>query len=193
MLYLNQLDYRHIPYEHNILNGGVPPERRNVATSGCGLCCVCMTVEHLTGQALSLEDCVRLAGECGANRLIGTRLLLLGPAAAERFGMEYRATGDINEMLAHVQNGGEAVVNVGGDHDDHIGLFSDVGHYILVTGYDGNELRIMDPAYEEGRYEKEGRRGKVRVEYPFAFCRPEDLDADTVNRRPTPYHLFRRI
>lgn len=191
MLYLNQLDYRHIHYEHNLDNGGVAPERRNVATSGCGLCCVCMVVAHLTGESLSVEDCVQMAVECGANRKIGTRMPLLGTAAAQRFGLAYRATDSLDEMLAHLAAGGEVIVNVGGDHDGHIGLFSHVGHYILAVGQENGELRILDPAYEEGRYEEESRRGKVRVEYPFAFCKPEELAADTTNK-PTPYHLFSR-
>lgn len=51
MLYLNQLDHRGVPYRHNVKNGGVPPERQNVATSGCGLCSMCMIVDQLTVTA----------------------------------------------------------------------------------------------------------------------------------------------
>lgn len=191
MLYLNQLLYRHITYEHNIDRGGASPDHRNVATSGCGLCCACMAVEHLTAQTLSLEDCVQLSYASGANRKIGTRMEHLGPALAERFGLCYRATDRLDELLSHLQNGGEAAINVGGDHDDHIGLFSNVGHYVLAVAYDGESVCILDPAYEPGRYEKEGRRGKVRVSEPFAYCSPEDLKLDTLNRE-NPFHLFIR-
>ena len=52
MLYLNQLDYSHIPYYHNAKNGGPPEGRNNVGTSGCGLCCACMMIEHLTPNHL---------------------------------------------------------------------------------------------------------------------------------------------
>ena len=48
MLYINQNDYAHVPYQHDMANGGAPVERRNVGSSGCGLCCSCMVVEHLT-------------------------------------------------------------------------------------------------------------------------------------------------
>ena len=45
MLYVNQLEYRDIPYQHNMAHGGAPEDRRNVATSGCGLCSACMIVD----------------------------------------------------------------------------------------------------------------------------------------------------
>ncbi|MBE6883449.1 MAG: hypothetical protein E7487_02460 [Ruminococcaceae bacterium] len=191
MLYINQLDNRHIRYEHNVENGGVPEERRNVATSGCGLCCMCMVVDHLTTQQLTLAECVQLSYQTGANRMVGTRMFLLGPAAAERYGLEYHATGDITKMLEHLRDGGEAIINVGGDHDDHIGLYSHSGHYILALSYDGSELCILDPSYRENKYEEEGRKGKVRVSFPFTYCVPEDIAADTQNRE-IPYYLFKR-
>ena len=31
MKYINQLEHRDIPYEHNLDHGGVPEEKRNVA------------------------------------------------------------------------------------------------------------------------------------------------------------------
>ena len=82
-------------------------------------------------------------------------------------------------------------MNVGGDHDDHIGLFSHKGHYIVAIAATNEALCIPDPSYEVGKYEEDGRSGKVRVEYPFAYCAAEDLDADVKNRE-LPYHLFKR-
>ena len=94
MLYLNQLDYRGVPYRHNIKNGGVPPERQNVATSGCGLCSVCMIVDQLTVYSLSVPDCAALAEASGANWRVGCDMTILGPAAARRFDLEYGGTWD---------------------------------------------------------------------------------------------------
>ena len=34
MKYINQLEHRDIPYEHNLDHGGVPEEKRNVAAAG---------------------------------------------------------------------------------------------------------------------------------------------------------------
>ena len=191
MLYLNQLDYPHVRYEHNVEHGGVPIERQKVSTSGCGLCSVCMVVDHLTTHHLSIEDCVQLSYEAKANIIVGTRMCFLGPLAAEKFGMDFRASSDINEVLAHLQAGGEVVINVGGSHDDYVGLYSKGGHYIVAIAYDGKELCILDPSYKENKYEIEPHKGKIRVDYPFTYCDPQVIMDDTQNRE-TPFYLFSR-
>ena len=58
MLYVNQLEYPHIKYDHNMAHGGPPEGRNSVKTSGCGLCCACMVIDQLTDKTLSVEDCV---------------------------------------------------------------------------------------------------------------------------------------
>ena len=191
MLYLNQLNYRHIRYEHNVENGGVPEERRNIATSGCGLCSTCMVVDQLTNHELSLDECVRMAYATNANRLVGTRMNLLGPAVAEKFNLTYSNTNKIEEVLQCLRDGGKVVINVGGDHDGYVGLYSHGGHYILAIAYDGKEMCILDPSYREGKYEIEPHIGKVRVDYPFTYCKPETIVDDTRNK-PIRYHLFKR-
>lgn len=191
MLYLNQLDYRHMHYEHNIDNGGVPQERRNIATSGCGVCSACMMVDHLTMHHMSIDECIRLVYEVGASRKIGTRMATLGPAVANRFNLGYKATKDMEEVKDCLQKGGRVIINVGGNHDDYIGVYSHVGHYILAIAYDGQELCILDPSYKDGKYEVEGRQGKVRVDYPFTYCDPQCVIDDTQNRE-TPFYLFWR-
>lgn len=191
MLYLNQNDYRTVPYYHNVANGGVPEERRWIATSGCGICSACMIVEHLTTKPLPLEECIKLSERSGANREIGTRMRLLGPLVAEIYDLDFEMTNDIDKLIAHLQAGGEAAVNVGGDHDDYVGLFSHKGHYIVAVSTDGKEVCILDPSYTVGKYEEEGRKGKVRVNYPFAYCSVADLAADVQNRE-IPFYLFKR-
>ena len=191
MLYLNQLDYRHIHYEHNIEGGGVPQERRNIATSGCGVCSACMMVDQLTSTHLSIEECIRLVYQVGASRFVGTRMAILGPALADKFHLGFKATKDMDEVKACLQKGGRVIINVGGDHDDYVGLYSYTGHYIIAIAYDGNELCILDPSYKEGKYEKEPNFGKVRVDYPFTYCKPEYIVDDTQNRE-TPFYLFWR-
>lgn len=191
MLYLNQNDYRNVPYYHNVANGGVPEERRWISTSGCGICSACMIVEHLTTKPLPLEECIKLSERSGANREIGTRMRLLGPLVAEIYDLDFEMTNDIDKLIAHLQAGGEAAVNVGGDHDDHVGLFSHKGHYIVAVSTNGKEVCILDPSYNVGKYEEEGRKGKVRVNYPFAYCSVADLAADVQNRE-IPFYLFKR-
>lgn len=191
MLYMNQDDYRDVPYYHNVANGGVSENRRWVSTSGCGLCSACMIVEHLTARHLPLDECIKLSERSGANREIGTRMRHLGPLVAELYDLDFSMTNDVNTLITHLQNGGEAAINVGGDHDDHIGLFSHKGHYIVAISTNGQEFCILDPSYKVGKFDEEGRQGKVRVQYPFLYCSIADLVADTQNRE-IPFYLFKR-
>ena len=191
MLYLNQLDYRHIHYEHNVSNGGVPQERRNIATSGCGICCACMMVEHLTTPQLSIEECVRINYAAGANLQIGTRMGSLGPALADKFNLKFEATKDVDAMLRCLQTGGRVIILVDGDREGYTGLYSHGGHFILAISYDGENLCILDPSYKDGKYQEEGRVGKVQVNYPFTYCKPEYIVEDSLNRE-APFFLFWR-
>ena len=191
MLYLNQYDYKHITYNHNVANGGMPKERSTVASSGCGLCSVCMVVGHLTGKTLSVEECVRLSEESGANLGIGTDMRFLGPVAARLYGLEYRETSDLSDMLEHLKSGGEAIEILIGSQNDSLGLFSRRRHYITLVSFDGREVGILDPSYTKGKYDVEGRRGRVRVEYPFVFCSPEELDREADKNVPV-FYLFKK-
>lgn len=197
MLYLNQLDHRHVPFYHNASGGGVPEDRRNVATSGCGLCSMCMTVDRLTCRELELTDCVKLAEESGANWFFGVDMSILGPVVAEQYGLQYSGTKDPEVVRACLQKGGCVIANVTGDREGHTGLFSKVRHYIVVLSIDGDEVCILDPSYKEGKYEEEGRAGKARVDAPFVYCSLQDLQEDCICANPILekypyYHLFTR-
>ena len=121
MKYINQLEHRDIPYEHNLDHGGVPEEKRNVAAAGCGPSCLCMMVDALTLSTYELTDCLKLSNEVGANREIGTSLKILGPVVAERFNLNYGETSDLNELKAHLAKGGLAIANSGGDREEEPG------------------------------------------------------------------------
>ena len=191
MLYLNQLDYGHIKYDHNLANGGPPEGRNSVRTSGCGLCCASMVVDQLTDQQLTIEECVRLSEENGANLVLGTSMKVLGPIIAERFGLEFSYTNDIRRVITHLRKGGRAIALVGGDREGYVGLFTKRGHYMLLLSYDGEEFAILDPSLSDTKYTEEGRVGRVRVDKPFVYASKEEivLAAKEKKRR---YYLFSR-
>lgn len=171
MLYLNQLEYRHLTYNHNVANGGVPEERRCVATSGCGLCSCCMVVDQLTTESLSIEDCVALSENSGANLGIGTDMRVLGPVVAEKFNLDYAESDDRDEAKKWLECGGKVIALVRGDIDGKVGPFSHVGHYITLISIAGDEVCILDPSFKEGKYDEPGREGVARIEFPFIYSK----------------------
>ena len=99
MKYINQLQLRHVAYETNVLHGGRPPELRNIASNGCGICATCMMVELLTDKELPVEECVQISYDTVANHKPGTDLDRLSPAVAERFDLDYEPTDDLDEVI----------------------------------------------------------------------------------------------
>ena len=191
MYYVNQLNYPHVPYNHNMAAGGPPEGRNSVRTSGCGLCCACMMVAHQTGKILPIEDFVKLSEENLANQQLGTNMKVLGPVLAKLFDLEYVQSSDKEELIDWLKNGGEAIVHCQGDKDGHVGLFSNRGHYILATAMVGEEVQIMDPSDKPEKFEIEGRKEKVRKEEPFVYAIPELVDeacyADRIH-----FHMFKK-
>lgn len=94
-------------------------------------------------------------------------------------------------MLARVHAGGMAVANSGGDREGYEGVFTHGGHYILVVSADETQACILDPALEPGKFDSPGRKGKVEVHEPFAYCDFSVLKKDCENRSPA-YYLFAR-
>lgn len=191
MYYLNQTEYPTVPYPHDLDHGGVPVGRGNVANAACGPCCACMVVNNLTFARLTLPEALRLSGEVGANRDVGTDLSILGPAVARCYGLTYANSYDIADALACLAAGGMAIANPGGDRDGRVGLFTHGGHYIVLVSAEDGELTILDPALSEARFAEEGRRGRVRISYPFVYAPVETVREECVRPWPS-YHLFKR-
>lgn len=189
MKYVNQLDYRHIPYYTHVKE---TPQLRNVALSGCGPCSICMMVDILTDKTLDIADCIKISEECVANHGIGTDMNVLGPVIAEKFDLDYKNTADLDETICHLQNGGQVVVHVCVPKGEEIGLFTKGGHYMSIISTDGKEFCILDPSYTPEKFNIPERAGKVNADHaPFLYCDIHILHAQTEGSK-TKYHLFSR-
>ena len=192
MLYLNQLDYRHIPYITHTKDDDIIDKVYNVARSGCGICSACMVVDRLTTKHLPIEEGVKISEGCGANYGAGTDMSMYAPMVAERFGLDYRNTDDQAQMLACLQTGGAVIVHVKRLPDDEVGLFTKGGHYMTVISTDGEEVCILDPSYTPEKYHLPEREGKVNDKNaPFLYTSKDTLHAHTPWDKPK-YHLFWR-
>ena len=196
MKYINQNKYPHIPYRTRAKVEGLTDEQRttDVAESGCGLCCASMVVDCLTDKTLEIEDSVRLSEECVANHYVGTDMNVLGPALAEKFGLYYEKTNELGEVIAHLRNGGVAIVLVGIPEGQKRGLFTAFGHYMLLLSTDGKEFCILDPSYTEKKFKGPDRIGRINEENaPYLYCDVNTVDKEADNiLYEGKYHLFSR-
>lgn len=192
-LYVNQLDYENVEYRTHASN---PSDEKyykhgSISCAGCGLCSGSMLVSYLTGKQMDIETFRDLAYVSKSNADVGTDMQIYSQALARRFNLKSENTNRIEDMIRCLASGGAAIINVGGDHDDHVGIFSDVGHYIFAKGYDRsrNELEILDPAFRKDKFNIPGRREYVRVNNFTLYSSPEAVELDTQNRDPA-YYLF---
>lgn len=192
-LYVNQLDYENVEYRTHASNPGDEKyyKHGNISCAGCGLCSGSMLVSYLTGKQMDIETFRDLAYVSKSNADVGTDMQIYSQALARKFNLKSENTSRIEDMIRCLASGGAAIINVGGDHDDHVGIFSDVGHYIFAKGYDQsrNELEILDPAFKKDKFNIPGRREYVRVNNFTLYSSPEAVALDTQNRDPA-YYLF---
>ena len=194
MKYINQLEHRDIPYRTNVKNDSVSEEQkqRNVARSGCGLCCACMMIELLTATTIEIEECVKLSEECVANHSLGTDMTVLGPVLAEKYGLNYAHTNELSEAINHLKQGGQVIARVSVKDGEQIGLFTKSAHYISLISTDGKDFCILDPSYTPTKFEISERKGKVNTDnFPFLYCDVNLVDKEGSVKYPK-YYLFSR-
>ena len=192
MKYINQLEYPYMPYATDLDTPDSPFHNVTVREAGCGPCCLCMMVDQLTTKTLPLANCLQLSHLHKANRQVGTTMEILAPVVAKAFDLTCQESNDLSEVIACLQNGGKVICNVGGNREgDYKGIFSYGGHFILLVSTLQDSFCILDPSAKEGKFDEEGRKGKVQKKGDFLYCKHSDVHKDAENRNPR-YYLFAR-
>ena len=161
-----------------------------IKSSGCGICCGVM-VANFFGNNMSIDDAIQLSYDYQANTGFGTKYKPYATGLCEKLNLTCERTFDADKLYECLDNGGCAVVNVGGDHDDHVGVFSHVGHYIFIYKHVNDEVYILDPGIEPEKYKEENRKDKVRFEDEFVISNIKYLLEDMENRE-TPIFMFNK-
>lgn len=159
-----------------------------IKTSGCGICCAMMLAQFFDYE-LSMDEAIDLAYKSKANTSFGTKYKQYANALCDKFNLNVIRTTDKETLFKYLDNGGCCVVNVGGDHDDHIGLFSHVGHYIFIYKHIENDIYILDPGIEENKYLELNRKDKVEIKDNVVIADVKYLIEDILNRE-APLFLF---
>ncbi len=182
-IYYNQNDYPNVPYPSPTLPDAT------VKSGGCGVCCAAMVVSSMGSETVDPKAMAAYAIAKGARVSGGTDMNALAKAACIDYGLVYEITSDENKLLKHLQSGGMAIANVGGDRQGYTGVFSNSGHYIVAAACSGDVVQIMDPGYYKGKFSTAGRKDKVTVDGNYCYCNITVLASDTANRSPA-YWLF---
>ncbi len=85
-------------------------------------------------------------------------------AIADEFNIGYTETSDIQRALDLLSNKHYVVASVGN------GLFTTGGHFIVLVGIEGDNIKIYDPYLYAGKFNTSTRRGKVTVSGNTVYC-----------------------
>ncbi|MBQ8606366.1 MAG: hypothetical protein IJ408_06465 [Clostridia bacterium] len=198
MLYINQKKYPDIPYRTRTDLTGADYEKglqTTVSSSGCGICSAVMVADRLlVNHDFDLEAALQLSYQSKSNHKSGTHYERYAPALAEKLGLNYEMTDDIDRLLYCLGTGGVGVALVAGDKDGYIGVFSHKIHYVVVIGVERDgRLAILDPAYLENKFDEEGRQGKVEMKNGvIALCDKKVLLDDLIEDEPSFYLFWRK-
>lgn len=197
MKYVNQKKYPHLRYvtranpedpKHEI------GKRTTVSSAGCALCSAVMLADRLLpNSAFGLEEAIELSYKAEANLSSGTSRKYF-PAVGEELGLRFEYGSTVEELLNCLRTGGAAMVTVSEAKDEHVGLFTHGGHVMAIVGIESDgRLMVLDPSYLPGKYDEEGRAGKVEMKNEvIALVPPEVLHEETRKRQPGAYFLYWR-
>ena len=197
MKYVNQKNYPDLLYITHA-NPKDPYHERGktttISSAGCALCSAVMVADRLLPNCeFGLEDAIALSYEVKANMSAGTARLFF-PAFGEKMGFRFEWGSTIEELKHCLQTGGAAMVTVCEVKGEHVGLFTHGGHVMAIVGVEPDgRLVILDPSNVPGKFDEEGRKGKVEVrEDGIILCDPEILHEETRTRQPGAYRLYWR-
>lgn len=198
MKYINQLDYPDIPYITRTKLEGEEREKGlhiTMRSSGCGLCASAMVADMLLPDCdFDIMKALELSYESKANESIGTSFVHYVPAFCEKLGLDYQMTDSVDDLRDCFATGGAAIALVCGNTGKRVGLFTHKTHYIVLIGFERDgRVAVLDPSYKEGKYDEEGRKGKVEMKHGvIALCDINEVVLDRIEGKNIFYLFWRK-
>lgn len=156
-------DYKGLTYYSQIdgrwsgkMYSSVGNRSQTIGTSGCGPTSAAMVVTATKGTITpdKMSDLFVQYGYRSSNN--GTYWSAFR-AVADEFNIGYTETCDIQRAIQLLQSNHYVIASCGN------GLFTTGGHFIVLTGINGNTISVYDPYLYAGKFETSTRRGKAIV------------------------------
>lgn len=159
LTYYSQIDSR---WKKDIYSS-VGDYSQTIGSSGCGPTSAAMVVSSIKGN-ITPKEMADLYVQYGYRSKNSGTYWSAFKWTADVFNIEYKETGNLNNAINALKDNNYVVVSCGA------GLFTYGGHYIVIVGVDGDNLKIYDPYLYSGKFDVSTRRGKVVVNGNTVYC-----------------------
>ena len=152
LTYYSQIDSRWSSKMYSSVNN----PSQTIGSSGCGPTSAAMVVTACKGAITpdKMSDLFVRYGYRSANN--GTYFSAFR-AVADEFDIGYQETFRLDDAVNLLRNNHYLVVSCAN------GLFTTGGHFIVLTGINGDTISVYDPYLYSGKFETSTRRGKASV------------------------------
>lgn len=164
LTYVSQIDNRWKNYPYTVTNN----KNQTIGKSGCGVATAAMIIDSIVGN-VSVTELADTFVKYGYRSPNNGTYWSANRAIADEFDIEYQETLNFSVMLEKLRNNNYVIASVGN------GLFTTGGHYVMIYGIDGNNLKIYDPYLYSGKFDTSTRRGKVYVSGNTVYCSTENF------------------
>ena len=159
LTYYSQIDSR---WKNHVYTA-IGDNSQTIGTSGCGPTSAAMIVTAIKGT-ITPDEMGDLFVQYGYRSANSGTYWSAFRWVADVFDIEYQETSSLDTAINLLKNNNYVIASVAN------GLFTSGGHFIVLVGIEGNNIKIYDPYLYSGKFDTSTRRGKVTVDGNIVYC-----------------------
>ncbi len=166
LTYYSQLDNR---WRYNMYSS-VGDSSQTIGTSGCGPSSAAMIVSSIKGN-ITPDTMANLYTQYGYRSANQGTYWSAFKWTADVFDIEYSECYKLDDAVAKLKDNHYIIASC------NQGLFTYGGHFIVLTGVEGDYIKVYDPYLYNGKFDVASRRGKAAVKGNTVYVSIENFRA----------------
>ena len=166
LTYYSQLDNR---WRYNMYSS-VGDSSQTIGTSGCGPTSAAMVVSSIKGN-ITPDTMANLYTQYGYRSANQGTYWSAFKWTADVFDIGYSECYKLDDAVAKLKDNHYIIASC------NQGLFTYGGHFIVLTGVEGNYIKVYDPYLYNGKFDVSSRRGKATVSGNTVYVSIENFRA----------------
>ncbi len=166
LTYYSQLDNR---WRYNMYSS-VGDSLQTIGTSGCGPTSAAMVVSSIKGN-ITPDQMANLYTQYGYRSANQGTYWSAFKWTADVFNIGYSECYKLDDAVAKLKDNHYIIVSC------NQGLFTYGGHFIVLTGVEGDYIKVYDPYLYNGKFDVASRRGKATVSGNTVYVSIENFRA----------------